>query len=254
MVVALIGLAILIPSLNFRGWRDLKIFKNPCAVMDVTAGVLLAAGFLLFMGAGFLYMGFFVPEAEADWGIIPKLILTAVAVGIVEEVFFRGAILGICLRRMKVLNAVILTSGLFALIHFLKPKLKIADHEVTWTTGLDALGLAFSQFQDLPAVTAQFLTLFALGVVLAITRLRTRSLWLPMGLHAGWVLGYELFKKNTDASASIAQWAPWVGADLKIGVIPLIIIAITGALASLWIDLSRRPIYEDTPSSQDQET
>ena len=51
-----------------------------------------------------------------------------------------------------------------------------------------------------------------------------------------------LYNKNTDNGPTLAQWAPWVGDDLKVGVIPLVVIIITGALASLWIDLSRKPI------------
>ena len=91
-----------------------------------------------------------------------------------------------------------------------------------------------------------------MGIVLAVMRLRTASLWLPIGLHAGWVFGYQLYNKHTDDSPLAAQWVPWVGEDLKIGLIPLVVITITGALASLWIDLSRKPSFGEraqvTPS------
>lgn len=245
MIVAFLGIIPLIRSMKFRGWRDLQIQKNPCAILDVAAGFLLAGGLLLFMGASFLYMSLFVPEDEIQWGIIPKLMATAAAVGLLEELFFRGAMLGVCLRRMAAGWAVLLTSAVYALVHFLKPpRLNLTEAEVGWATGFDMLGLIFGRFFDWQTVTAEFLTLVVLGVVLAVVRLRTRSLWLAVGLHAGWVFGYQHFNKNTDDTERLAQWAPWVGDDLKVGLIPLAVIMLTGALASLWIDLSRRVSIE----------
>ena len=242
MIVAFLGMIPLIRSLRFRGWEDLQIRKNPCAIMDVFAGSLLAGGFLLFMGISFLYLGFFIPEAEAEWDIIPKLLGTAIAVGILEELFFRGGMLGVCLRKMSLMAAVLLTSAVYAIVHFLKPpRLKLSEDEVVWSTGFEMLGRIFEKFSDWQTVTAEFLTLLVLGIVLAMARLRTKSLWLPIGLHAGWVFSYQLYNKNTDDGPTLAQWAPWVGDDLKVGVIPLVVIIITGALASLWIDLSRKP-------------
>ncbi len=249
MIVAFIGLIPLIRSLHFRGWKDLQIHKNPCAAMDVAAGSLLAAAFLLFMGAAFLYMGFFVPEDEAQWDVIPKILATAITVAIIEEIFFRGAILGVCLRKMPVFLATILTSAIYALLHFLNPpRLELGVADVHWSTGFEMLKLVFSDFLDWQKVAAEFLTLFVIGLVLAVTRLRTRSLWLPIGLHAGWVFGYQLYNENTDDSSTIEQWFPWVGEDLKVGLIPLIVITVTGALASLWIDLSRKPTFETAPA------
>jgi membrane protease YdiL (CAAX protease family) len=245
MIVAFLGLIPLIRSLQFRGWKDLQIQRNPCALIDVLAGALLAGGLLLFMGAGFLYMGLFVPEDELRWGVIPSLLATAVTVGIIEEIFFRGAILGMCLRKMTVLWSVVLTSVIYALLHFLDPpRLNLTEDQVGWSTGFMVLGKAFGELLEWQSFAAAFLTLFVIGVVLAVVRLRTRSLWLAIGLHGGWVFGYQLFNKLTDDTDRVKQWSPWVGEDLKIGLIPLAIIMLTGALASLWIDLSRRVVIE----------
>ncbi len=242
MIVALIGLFPLVRSLRFRSWRDLQIRRNPRALLDFSAGALLGAGFVLFMGAGSLYMGFFVREADAEWGVIPKLIATAITVGILEESLFRGGVLGVCLRKMSTRSAVVLTSAVFALIHFFKPpRLNVAESQVSWTTGFDMVALAFARLMDWQTVAAEFFTLLTLGILLAIVRMRTWSLWLPIGLHAGLVFGYQLFNKHTDDAPAIDQWVPWFGEDLKTGVIPLFVILVTGVLANLWIDLSRKP-------------
>jgi len=33
--------------------------------------------------------------------------------------------------------------------------------------------------------------------VLAVAKIRTRSLWLPIGIHAGWILGLKAIKLGT---------------------------------------------------------
>ena len=82
------------------------------------------------------------------------------------------------------------------------------------------------------------------SVVIGMARLRTRSLWLPVGLHGGWIFGIGLFAAIAKASKAVArdQWLPWVGETLKSGLIPLAVLALTG-LALAWLD-------KPTPSVQ----
>ena len=42
-------------------------------------------------------------------------------------------------------------------------------------------------------VLAAFATLFLIGCILADARVLTRSLWLPIGLHAGWIFASGTF-------------------------------------------------------------
>ena len=200
LITAVFGMIPLIRSLRFRGWKDLQIDPNRCATMDIIAGILLGAGFLLFMGAGFLYMGLFTPEAEPGWTSIPGIIASAFAVGFLEEYFFRGAMLGVCLRKMRVWSAVLVTSMIYAIVHFLKPDRHMELGEIEWHTGFKLLSSAFGRLANPQSFLAEFATLVVVGTVLAVVRLRTRSLWLPIGLHAGWVFGLKLFSELTDKS------------------------------------------------------
>ena len=75
---------------------------------------------------------------------------------------------------------------LFSILHFLKSPEQSTD-TVTWLSGFVSLGNSFSQFAEPLLVTAGFTTLFLLGWILADARVRTHSLWLPIGLHAGWI-------------------------------------------------------------------
>ncbi len=77
-----------------------------------------------------------------------------------------------------------------------------------------------------------FTTLFLLGWILADARLRTQSLWLPIGLHAGWIFSNALF--NRIAHREI-EALPWLGKNLLIGLAPLCVALLTWGLVRLWI-------------------
>jgi membrane protease YdiL (CAAX protease family) len=78
-------------------------------------------------------------------------------------------------------------------------------------------------------MVSRFLMLFAVGVVLALARWRTASLWLPIGLHAGWVLCLHLFKAATWPVSGLPDLAKWlVGSSMNEGVLPLMMVVCTG--------------------------
>ncbi len=67
-----------------------------------------------------------------------------------------------------------------------QPGLDVADPEAAGT-GFEMLRLLAGRFADWRCVCGHFLPLLALGGVLAYARWRTASLWLPVGLHTGWL-------------------------------------------------------------------
>jgi membrane protease YdiL (CAAX protease family) len=81
-------------------------------------------------------------------------------------------------------------------------------------------------------VLGGFTTLFAIGIVLGHARLRTRSLWLPIGLHAGWILTSEAFGKI--ARREIVA-LPWLGKNLLIGLVPLSVCLLSWVLLRVWL-------------------
>jgi hypothetical protein len=103
---------------------------------------------------------------------------------------------------------------------------------VGWGTGFWLVGEIVRTFASARLVLAEFCTLWAVGFLLGWMRLRTRSLWLPIGLHAGWVFGIGLFAGIARASKPVArdQLLPWVGETLKSGLIPLGVLVLTGAV------------------------
>lgn len=198
-------------------------------------GFVLAGGLLLAMGYAFFEAGAYVPATEPRWSKWGNALSAALGAGILEEVFFRGSILGILLRTQRTGVAVFWCTFIFAMVHFLKPPVgwEIPDADIFWWSGFAVLGQISKGFGDAQFLLAEFSTLFAVGGMLAWARLRTGQLWLSMGLHGGWIFGLKYFSGITAGSAALSagDWLPWIGVNLKIGLTPLVMVLVTGWLA-----------------------
>jgi membrane protease YdiL (CAAX protease family) len=97
------------------------------------------------------------------------------------------------------------------------------------TAGLWLLGQIVARFADPLPLLADFSTLAAVGWVLAYARWRTASLWLSIGLHAGWVFGILLFKGVTWPVFTLGRsYHFWIGFTLREGLAPLAVVLATG--------------------------
>lgn len=138
-------------------WRDMLAGIGIGGVMvALLFTLMLAAGWLEFDGFAWQTVPFSV------WALaLLNLTLAFILTGISEEVMVRGYILQNMAEGLNVTWAVILSSALFALLHFGNP-----------------------DGSQPPALTGIFLA----GVFFAFAYFRTRSLWLAIGLHIGWNL------------------------------------------------------------------
>ena len=231
LIVAVLLLWPLLRVSNVRGLADLGLAPNPHWVRDVGSGVLLSVIPLLFCGALLIALPVYSFRHVIVWPRIGTVLLAAISVPFIEEIFFRGVVLGILLRTGRRILSIIAVSGLFAAVHFLKG----SEHEsviVTWTSGFQSIGDAFAGFSDPMMVLAAFGTLFLIGCILADARVLTRSLWLPIGLHAGWIFASGTF--NWLARRQMLA-LPWLGKNLLVGIIPLALAAVTWGLMRLWL-------------------
>jgi membrane protease YdiL (CAAX protease family) len=109
------------------------------------------------------------------------------------------------------------------------------------------IGQIFGHFGHMDFLLAEFATLCAVGWVLVMARLRTGRLWAGIGLHAGWVFGLKYFSSLTRGSKELraGEWLPWIGTNLKIGLVPLVVVLLTGwivlRLAKGWNRAERLP-------------
>jgi len=139
--------------------------------------------------------------------------------------------LGVLLKGGRKYLAIVAVSALFAVVHFLKAPDRTSA-TVTWTSGFNSISHAFAQFGSPIMLLAAFTTLFLIGCILADARVFTRSLWLPIGLHAGWIFGSGVFSLLARRQMLAL---PWLGNNLLVGVIPLGVATITWILMRAWL-------------------
>lgn len=211
---------------------QLGLERNPVRWRDVWVGFVVAAGVLLVMGWGYLQAGIFTWRKKVELGaVVQDSLMRAAGAGIMEELFFRGALLGLVMRVWPPRVALAFVTTIFAAVHFLQapPALVIRDG-IEAGTGFWLVGEILRVFADANFLLAECATLWAAGWILGEARLRTRSLWLPIGLHAGWIFGIGLYAGLTRAGKAVRrdEYLPWIGETLKSGLVPLAMLALTG--------------------------
>ena len=236
LICAVVFLWPLLRALGLHSFRDLQLHRNRHAVRDVVGGILLASLPLVICSLLLIATRNFVFKTLLPWSSLIGVLGAAIAVPLIEEVFFRGLLLGILLRGLRPILATLITSAFFAAIHFLKAPAR-RDELVTWFSGFRSTANSFAQFADPIMVLALFATLFLIGWILADARLRTRSLFLSIGLHSGWILIAGVVGKLTRHSTSML---PWLGTNLLTGLLPLALGLITWALMLVWLRYANR--------------
>ena len=220
----------LIRWLGIRSWRDLGLRSNPKRWRDAAVGFAIAAVPLFGAGVVLLVLDVYSLRASISAIAILERTLAAVVVPFIEEPLFRGLILGILLRAGAPMFATLVTSAFFSIIHFLKAPEPTTD--VTWSSGFVSIANSLTQFQQPLLVLAGFTTLFLLGWILADARIRTRSLWLPIGLHGGWIFASAIFNKLARREF---EALPWIGRNLLIGIVPLCVALVSWAVLRAWL-------------------
>jgi uncharacterized protein len=224
-ISALVLLWPLLAALRIRNFSsDLGLQRDRRGLRRLIAGFFVAMIPLALLAGVLVWTGVYRMHSQIPWGKIAWVPVTAFVVAGLEEFLFRGAIQG-AVRKTTIDDFAFWSVAiLFAIVHFLKPP----DHGleasgVHWWSGLALLPDTLSQFGQPGLLLGGFTTLLVVGLILGYARMRTRSLWMPIGLHAGWVLGKLSFEPITRHSEA---W-PWLGPDLLIGLAPLITLGIT---------------------------
>ena len=217
--------------LRIKKPRELGLERNHRWGRDVGIGFLLSSvpviGCEIFLVQRGLYS---IRPGPSVVAILP-LIPTAVVVPLIEEALFRGLFLGVFLRGLPPWPANLLSAFIFSIVHFLKGPDRTAT-TVDWFSGFVSLSHSFDQFSEPLLVLGGLTTLFAIGIVLGQARLSTRSLWLPIGLHAGWILGSEAFSKIARREVVAL---PWLGKSLLVGLVPLSACLVSWAFLRMWL-------------------
>lgn len=167
-----------------RGWASALIpaYGAGLAIMAVLAISLWALGLSRIDESQAFTPGFFGTA-------LLKGLLAGIGAGLIEETIFRGALFSGLQQRINVLWAILLTSLLYAAVHFIAYPEPTGD--IYWYTGLALFPAALAKFTD-PAILDHLLTLFLLGVLLCLLRLRDGHIWRAFGVHAGIIMLIKL--------------------------------------------------------------
>ncbi len=242
LIVTLVPVAFV---LGISKLRDLGLEKNPLRFGDVGMGLLAALLPVVVLAVIYVWNDVYRPRKDLDLFPLFRIFLTAGFVSCVEEFLFRGVFLGLAVRSMGALRASLLVSLIFAAVHFLRPA-KPAAAEVTWTSGFSQLGAIFDTLPPMPVLAFGLLTLFVAGLMLAWVTLKTRSLWLAIGIHAGWIVGQQGLNWYAKFRASPPEeYLPWLGPNVVSGVVPtgilpLLALGIAAALIAVYFHYGRR--------------
>jgi uncharacterized protein len=231
-----------------RVWqRGQPLVKNPRGWWQLCTGFLLIVGLLVPMSAVLVATGWFKLHLSGP-GLghvllhaFPSALLTAC----VAEVLFRGVVMGVFLRAMRPAAALGMSAAFFALVASVFPPAGFApvDPEIGGA-GFEMLRLMAHRFADGPELLKSFVPMLVLGLVLGYARWRTASLWLPLGMHAGWLSAKKILNGLivTDPEGLTVAHAGL----LQHMILPLAALVATGALAHFLTD---NPLHPDAPRS-----
>ncbi len=207
MLVTLIVFLVFRKSLRFGTLVSSAIKIKPGFHRQLLFGFLLAAvpllayyGLGLLTGAWIIHIDFIVHN-RVETDLVVETILDIVKygfigflIGFMEEMFFRGYLLQSFQESMSLPKAVCVCSLIYSMLHFFKADVFVStgfQPFVGFVTIAQFFKPIFFEFiKNLPAIIG----LFLVGVVLSYAFIKTKSLYLSIGLHAGMV-----FMMKTDA-------------------------------------------------------
>lgn len=164
------GVAMMIPMLALMFAADLRLPKPNIA-----------------------YNGAFVVD------LVISSIVGGLIVALIEETLFRGILHAAVERDRGTVTAVIATSLLFAVLHFVG-KARVPDLELHWASGWRWLEMTLRLFARPGAIVDAFLVYLGIAVLLGAVRSWMGHTAGCVGLHAGWVTAMLIVRESTTAN------------------------------------------------------
>jgi membrane protease YdiL (CAAX protease family) len=173
------------------------LLRNLRGLWQSFSGFLVVTGLLISIGISLVPIGYLSIKSPTHGLGTTLLHVTALSVipALIMEVFFRGAAMGVFLRSMRPAAAIAMSAVFFTTVLAVLPpaSLTVADPEASGI-GFELLKTRILHFADFTNLCTFILPLLALGCLLGYARWRTASLWMPLGLHTGWLAGSRLLE------------------------------------------------------------
>ncbi len=206
LIIAIFGLWPFFKALGVRRASDVGLEMDPRILKDLLKGMIIALGSLTVLVIIGWLMGVQHPRTDVTlFNIVQSILLaiiSALVVGFLEEILFRGALFGALRKTMPWVTALILSSAFYAVVHFFQRP--ASPSPVQWDSGFVVLARMMHGFVEFNAFIPGFFNLTGVGILLGLAYQRTQLLFCSIGLHAGWIMGMKisgiLFMRSPEAS------------------------------------------------------
>jgi membrane protease YdiL (CAAX protease family) len=207
LITALAGLPFFIHAAGVRSWRDVGVPPGLIRWRRFAAGfglgfASLAAVCTIAVLAGGRLLKARTPGELA--GQVLGVLATALIVAVIEELLFRGAIFGSLRRGMRWPAALAISSGIYAVTHFMERASSPA--RVDWLSGIRVLPTTLAGMTEVRSLVPAVLSLALAGVILALAYQWTGDLSASIGIHAGWIFWLKFYGFATRRAPEADPW------------------------------------------------
>ena len=190
LVVLLVGVVAMLKLSGMMSRSELGFEKDSRAVKRVLGGFLIGCLTLICVYTAGWLAGVYTGRIVWKLNTVKLLfiyLLGGLVVGLLEETVCRGVIFGLFKRSTGLWTGAVLSSLLFAIVHFAKPAVPVGIVYGHWDSGLNLMGHLFGGVGWNAHFFPMVLTLFVMGVILCVFYDLYGNLYFIIGLHAGWV-------------------------------------------------------------------
>src|SRR5262249_40177642 len=201
---------------------------------DFFSGFVLAVASMALLAVVMYVAGALTPGlSDPVYAIVrasAKALMTALTVAFLEEIFFRGILFKGLMEDYGAAVAFIGANLLYAASHFFKPPEEFMPGVFDPLAGFRFLFLCLAPYLDTATTVPGLIGLFVIGLVLSYALLRSGSLSLPIGLHAGWVFAIKTMSLYGDFTREGLGWLFGGKPKLVSGVVTWVGILLVGAV------------------------
>jgi membrane protease YdiL (CAAX protease family) len=192
MVVAVLLLPFVLRALKWKGWRDCgwnhpRLRKGALRDFGLGAGMGLLIMLILF--AASIILGTRTWSVSYSMG---KLVLSifsylfaALVVGVLEETIARGVLFRLLIKRWAPVPVLLIVAIAFAWLHFLSADPATYEAGPFLQRAGNVLASSATGFIRIPHALVEMTNLALFSILLCLMYLRSHSIWLPAGFHAG---------------------------------------------------------------------
>jgi len=238
MGLAIIGIWPLLRSVGAKSFRDVGWVKPSGQWGQLGKGFALGVGsFAVVAGIALLGHGRQLnPDLSSQFTLklVRDTVLAMILVPVLEETLFRGGLMGALRRACNWRIAVLASSMVYAIVHFMNGRELDPAGSIQWYSGLEILPKMLRGFTRWDpnvagSVVPGFFTLTFAGMILGLAFQRSGNLYFSMGLHGGWIFwNLKFYRLLTTPVPGAKKWV-WGGDNPTDGLLVL------GVMAAMWL-------------------